>query len=140
MADIFQIEENQKLPRCLEAVRSGLWDGAFFEQRLFSLTGLMQMSQKEESSLQLPDVEQLKAELNRERKKRRYKRVLRSTINTLAVVVAVAVLVAIIWMPVLQIYGASMTPTLDEGDIVVCVRGSKFQTGDLMAFYPGSRQ
>lgn len=97
------------------------------------------MSKYMERSPRLPNVEQLKAELNRERYKRRYKRVLRSTIYTLVVVAAVAVLVATIWMPVLQIYGASMTPTLDEGDIVVSVKGSEFQAGDLIAFYIGNK-
>ena len=52
---------------------------------------------------------------------------------------AVAVLVATIWMPVLQIYGASMTPTLNEGDIVVSVKGSDFAPGDLVAFYLGNK-
>lgn len=88
---------------------------------------------------ELPSLEQLTAELNREKYKRRYKRVLRSTIYTLIVVAAVAVLVATIWMPVLQIYGASMTPTLCEGDIVVSVKGSDFEPGDLVAFYLGNK-
>ena len=87
----------------------------------------------------LPTVEQLPAELGREKYKRRYKRVLRSTIYTLIVVAAVAVLVATIWMPVLQIYGASMAPTLDEGDIVISVKGSDFAPGDLVAFYMGNK-
>ena len=86
-----------------------------------------------------PSLEQLEAELDREKYKRRYKRVLRSTVYTLVVVAAVAVLVATIWMPVLQIYGASMTPTLNEGDIVICVKGSDFALGDLVAFYMGSK-
>ena len=84
-------------------------------------------------------MEQLTAELEREKYKRRYKRVLRSTIYTLIVVAAAAVLVATIWMPVLQIYGASMTPTLDEGDIVISVKGSDFEPGDLVAFYMGNK-
>ena len=84
-------------------------------------------------------MEQLTAELGREKYKRRYKRVLRSTIYTLIVVAAVAVLVATIWMPVLQIYGSSMTPTLNEGDIVVSVKGSDFEPGDLVAFYLGNK-
>ena len=50
-----------------------------------------------------------------------------------------AVLVATIWMPVLQIYGASMVPTLDEGDIVISVKGSAFEPGDLVAFYMGNK-
>ena len=90
-------------------------------------------------SRELPTLEQLETELGREKYKRRYKRVLRSTIYTLIVVAAVAVLVATIWMPVLQIYGASMAPTLDEGDIVISVKGSDFAPGDLVAFYMGNK-
>ena len=90
-------------------------------------------------SRELPTLEQLETELGREKYKRRYKRVLRSTIYTLIVVAAVAVLVATIWMPVLQIYGASMAPTLDEGDIVISVKGSGFAPGDLVAFYMGNK-
>ena len=90
-------------------------------------------------SRELPTLEQLETELGREKYKRRYKRVLRSTIYTLIVVAAVAVLVATIWMPVLQIYGASMAPTLDEGDIVISVKGSDFAPGDLVAFYLGNK-
>ena len=96
------------------------------------------MKSKTNPPRELPSLEQLTAELERENYKRRYNRVLRSTIYTLIVVAAVAVLVATIWMPVLQIYGASMTPTLNEGDIVVSVKGSDFEPGDLVAFYLGN--
>ena len=97
------------------------------------------MKSKTNPTRELPSLEQLTAELERENYKRRYNRVLRSTIYTLIVVAAVAVLVATIWMPVLQIYGASMTPTLNEGDIVVSVKGSDFAQGDLVAFYLGNQ-
>ena len=90
-------------------------------------------------SRELPTLEQLETELDREKYKKRYRRVLRSTVYTLVVVAAVAVLVATIWMPVLQIYGASMAPTLDEGDIVISVKGSDFAPGDLVAFYMGNK-
>lgn len=86
-----------------------------------------------------PSVEQLAAELKRVKYRSRYRAVLRSTLYMLIVVAAVAVLVATIWMPVLQIYGASMTPTLNEGDIVVSVKGSDFEPGDLVAFYLGNK-
>ena len=86
-----------------------------------------------------PSVEQLAAELKRVKYRSRYRAVLRSTLYMLIVVAAVAVLVATIWMPVLQIYGASMTPTLSEGDIVVSIKGSDFQPGDLVAFYLGNK-
>ena len=88
---------------------------------------------------QMPDVAQLEAELQRERYTKRYKRVLRSTVYTLVVVAAIAVLVATIWMPVLQIYGSSMTPTLAESDIVVSIKGTDFAPGELVAFYLGNK-
>ena len=88
---------------------------------------------------QPPTLEQLTAELARENYKRRFGRVLRSTLFTLVVVAAAAVLVATVWMPVLHIYGSSMTPTLNEGEIVVSVKGSDFEPGDLLAFYLGNK-
>ena len=88
---------------------------------------------------QPPTLEQLTAELARENYKRRFGRVLRSTLFTLVVVAAAAVLVATVWMPVLQIYGPSMSPTLNEGEIVVSVKGSDFEPGDLVAFYLGNK-
>ncbi|MDD6024634.1 MAG: signal peptidase I [Oscillospiraceae bacterium] len=91
------------------------------------------------ASRNLPTVEQLTAELNRVKYKKRYKSVLRSTLYTLIVVAAIAVLVATIWMPVLQTYGSSMTPTLNEGDIVISLKGSDFAQGDLVAFYIGNK-
>ena len=95
--------------------------------------------EKRGQTQQPPTLEQLTAELARENYKRRFGRVLRSTLFTLVVVAAAAVLVATIWMPVLQIYGSSMTPTLNEGEIVVSVKGSDFEPGDLVAFYLGNK-
>ena len=102
-------------------------------------TGSTDVVTEKAAPAELPDLEQLKAELNRENYKSRYRSVLRSTIYTLIVVAAVAVLVATIWMPVLQIYGSSMTPTLEESDIVISVKGSDFEPGDLVAFYLGNK-
>ena len=66
---------------------------------------------------EMPSAEQLEAELKREKYKRRYHSVLRSTIYTLITVAAIAVLVATLWLPVLQIYGSSMTPTLERSEV-----------------------
>ena len=90
---------------------------------------------KRKHEFQEPTIEQLKNELNRERYKRRYFLVIRSTIYSLITVAAVAVLVATLWLPVLQIYGHSMSPTLIEGEIVVTVKNSDFKPGDVVAFY-----
>ena len=82
-----------------------------------------------------PSVEELEAELKRERYKRRYHSVFRSTVYTLITVAAIAVLVATLWMPVLQIYGSSMSPTLQDGEIIFTVKTSDFKPGDIAAFY-----
>lgn len=94
---------------------------------------------KKKRNIQLPEIGQLEAELQREKYKRRYRSVLRSTVYTLIVVAAIAVLVAVLFLPVLHIYGSSMTPTLEEGDIVVSVKGTDFEAGDLVVFYLGNR-
>ena len=70
----------------------------------------------------LPTTQQLEAELARVQYHHRYNSVLRSTVSILVVVAAVAVLVATLLLPVLRIYGSSMTPTVDEGEIVVSVK------------------
>ena len=83
----------------------------------------------------VPTVQELQSELNRVRYKRRYRSVLRSTIYTLVTVAAIAVLVATLWLPVLQIYGSSMTPTLQDGEIIFSVKTSSFEPGDIISFY-----
>ena len=85
--------------------------------------------------IQIPQLELLKKELKRERYRRRFRRLLRSTINALVVVAAVAALVATLVLPVLQIAGTSMEPSLNDGDIVLLVKTDKLTTGDLCAFY-----
>lgn len=94
---------------------------------------------KKAAVTELPSIEQLQAELHREQHKRRYGQVLRSTVYTLIVVAAAAVLVAVLFLPVLQIYGSSMYPNLKEGDIVVSVKGTEFEAGDLVCFYLGNK-
>ena len=78
-------------------------------------------------------------ELKRERYKRRYRRTLKSTVFALVTASAAAVLVATLWLPVLQIFGASMTPTLQEGQIVVSVKAKNMEPGDIVAFYYGNK-
>jgi len=82
-----------------------------------------------------PTIDELEGVVKKERYKRNYFRTLRSTINTLLAVSAIAVLVAVLLLPVLQIYGSSMSPTLTEGDIVISVKSGSFETGEIVAFY-----
>lgn len=89
---------------------------------------------KKNASRSSPTIQQLEAELGRVRYRRRYRTVLRSTVFTLITVSAIAVLIATLWLPVLQIYGTSMTPTLENGQIVVSIKSGTFETGDLVVF------
>lgn len=84
---------------------------------------------------ELPSVEQVSSERERLRHGSRFRHTLNSTIAILIVVAAAAILVATLWLPVLQIYGTSMTPMLEDGEIVVLVKNSDFDTGDVVAFY-----
>ena len=84
---------------------------------------------------ELPKIDLLQKELKRERYRRRFRRLLRSTVNALIVVAAIAALVATLVLPVLQIAGTSMEPSLNDGDIVVLVKRDHLETGDLCAFY-----
>ena len=86
-------------------------------------------------AVDLPGTAELEEELKRVRYRRNYAIVFRSTVYTLITVSAIAVLVAVLLLPVLRIYGTSMSPTLTEGNIVVSLKGSRFETGDVIAFY-----
>ncbi len=90
---------------------------------------------KPASSADMPTIKQLKAESEITKHKIRFRKVLKNTIFTLVTVSAAAVLIAALLLPVLRIYGTSMDPTLSEGDIVIFVKSSSFETGEVVAFY-----
>ena len=82
-----------------------------------------------------PTREALENELSKQRHRNNILQALRSTVFSLVVVAAAAVIVAMLVLPVLQITGTSMTDTLQDRDIVVALRGSGYDTGDVIAFY-----
>ena len=82
-----------------------------------------------------PSVQELEAELHRVKYRSRYNTIMKSTVYTLVTVAAMAVLVATLWLPVLEIFGSSMTPTFNDGDIVFSVKTEKMEQGDIIAFY-----
>ena len=88
-----------------------------------------------ETTREDPTAEQLDRELKRVKYRRSFAVAIRGTIFTLVTVAAIAVLVAVLLLPVLQIYGTSMSPTLTDGNIVVSVKGTDMNTGDVVAFY-----
>ena len=90
---------------------------------------------KRESKITSLTTEEIERELKRVRYKERYGKTLRSTIYALITVAAIAILVATLLLPVLQIYGNSMTPTLEDGELIISVKEAEFETGDIIAFY-----
>lgn len=94
------------------------------------------MKRKDKVALvDLPGLDELKTESERYKHKKRFRRVWKNAVFTLVTVSAAAVLIAALLLPVLRIYGTSMSPTLTEGDIVISVKGSTFETGEVVAFY-----
>ncbi len=83
----------------------------------------------------IPTTAEVEAERERLAYRSRYARVLRSTIYALLVVAAIAVLLATLFLPVLQVSGDSMNPTLQDRDIIVLVKTDHMKTGDLCGFY-----
>ena len=87
----------------------------------------------------IPSSAQLEKELKRAEYNRRYRKTLINTLSILITAAAIAILVATLWLPVLQIYGASMSPTLNEGEIVLSVKEQELEQGDIIAFYYGNK-
>lgn len=83
----------------------------------------------------LPDTRALEEAVNKTLYLRRFGEMVRSTFLTMVVVAAAAVLIAVLLLPILRIYGKSMSGTLDSGDIVVSLKSSDMKTGDIVAFY-----
>ena len=81
-----------------------------------------------------PTLEQLEEELRREQQKYNNSHLLRSSIFVLLVVIAAVVLIILLALPILKINGMSMSNTLFDGDIVIGMNSSKYQTGDVIAF------
>ena len=89
------------------------------------------MNTDEEKKAELPPVEQVAAEREKLDKKAKFKQILKSTVSALLVVAAAAVLISMIFMPVIQVSGDSMKPTLSNGDIILLVKTKHYSTGEL---------
>lgn len=86
-------------------------------------------------TVEIPSAEAIEKERARLQYNKRYRSTLRSTVYVLLVVAAVAVLAATIFMPVLQVSGSSMEPTLENGDVILLLKTGGFKTGDVCGLY-----
>ena len=93
------------------------------------------MENKHEKRVPVPSLDEIQLERKRIRRSTYYRRALRGTVAVLLVVAAVAVLITTLFLPILQISGDSMSPTLEHDEIVVLLKTREFKRGDIIGFY-----
>lgn len=93
------------------------------------------MEKQFDSEVNIPSLDEIQRERKRIRREAYYRQALRGTVSVLVVVAAVSVLIATLFLPILQISGDSMSPTLEHDEIVVLLKTKEFDQGDLIAFY-----
>ena len=92
------------------------------------------MLHRKKKEVSLPTIKQVETERKRYRRQKAYNKALGGTVYVLTIVAAVAVLIATLILPVLQIEGTSMEPTLFGGDVVLLMKTTRFDHGDLCGF------
>ena len=92
------------------------------------------MKQNRKRVIALPTIIQVETERKRYRRKKAYKKALGGTVYVLTIIAAIAVLIATLVLPVLQIEGKSMEPTLVNGDIVLMTKSTTFERGEICGF------
>lgn len=89
------------------------------------------MSDEKRGTVDIPSAEQIESEMERIRYKKRFFGTLLNTVTIVAVVAAISVLLATVFLPVIQVSGESMYPTLMDGDILVTCHTENVSYGDL---------
>jgi signal peptidase I len=92
------------------------------------------MKEKRQKKTALPTIDQIETERKRYRWKKAYFKALRGTVAVLTYMAAIAALIATLVLPVLQIEGTSMEPTLVNGDVVLLTKTTAFGRGDICGF------
>ena len=93
------------------------------------------MAKKPRKEIPVPSLAEIQKERKRIRRGQYYRQALGGTVSVLVVVAAVAVLITTLFLPILQISGDSMSPTLEHDEIVILLKTKDFDRGDLVAFY-----
>lgn len=90
---------------------------------------------KKQPKVSIPSMDEIQQERKRIRRGVYYRRALRGTVSVLVVVAAIAVLITTLFLPILQISGDSMSPTMEHDEIVVLFKTKNYDRGDLIGFY-----
>lgn len=117
-------------------------DGLSAEEESFTETEENESDSGEESDskeIEIPSLEELEAERARHGAVLVRARIVAGILGALLVVAAVATLAITLWVPVLNITGDSMAPTLQQGDMVACTNNVECEQGDIIAFYVDNR-
>ena len=94
---------------------------------------------KSNGRLQAPVSEQIKQERRKIRQRKAFRKFIIRTVSVLIVVAAISVLIATYWLPVLKVYGSSMSPTMEPGEVIVTVKSDAYKNGDIVAFWQGNK-
>lgn len=94
----------------------------------------MNRNKPEFSADTLPTAEQFDTKLKNVRYQREFRKVLRSMVASLVVVAAIAALISMLFLPVLKVTGSSMTPTMENDELIICSKRSNYESGDIVAF------
>ena len=93
----------------------------------------------ENSGIQRPSAGQIETLLREAQRRRAIVRSICSTIGVLIVIAAAVTLIFSLWLPVLQVQRGSMTPTLNDGEVVVFITTGMIRRGDVIAFHHGNQ-
>ncbi len=96
--------------------------------------------EKTENIIELPSTEQVEKEYLKNQYKNKYRKILGSTVSALVVVAAIAVLISVFFVPVIQVAGESMSPTLSDGDVLVLIDDNNYSRGDLCCIMWGNKK
>jgi signal peptidase I len=94
---------------------------------------------KKQKELNIPPSSDLENLLAAEKYRLRFRRMLMNTIFTMIIVASISVLIAVYVIPVIRIYGESMSPTIINGDVVVTLANPSLKRGDIIAFYHNNK-
>lgn len=92
-----------------------------------------------DEKMEIPSIELLRKELEREESRYHFRRAILTITGVLVVAAAITALLATRLFVLLEINGASMTPTLNEGEIVILRQTKDIEAGDLVGFYYGGK-
>lgn len=86
-----------------------------------------------------PTATVVEAELNRLKYRAKCRQMIINALSRTIVFICTLLLCVNLWFPILKIYGNSMSPTLLEGDVILCIKTKEATRGDIITFYHNNK-